>query len=227
MTVSELSHPPGTPPPEASAPGAAWAPGRARTRWGYAVWLFVGITIAVPELWAVAGNPWWLTISATVGHLEQLWNPVKMAVIALIVTGAVQLLTYPPGPRGGARQMGRPSRWRTHNGRLTRAQDGQADSIPFAVGYFPAAVLLVAGAGAATTALGAGKWVAGYVIYGLIAAAFLIVPSVLAFWFGKEVPFPTLYRTLADLDRRSHAAVVVVLAGLAVLAVHLVAYPWP
>jgi hypothetical protein len=60
-----------------------------------------------------------------------------------------------------------------------------------------------------------------------MAVAFLVVPNVLAFWFAKEVPFPTLFRTLSDLDKRWHSAVMVVVAGLAVLAVHLVAYPWP
>lgn len=67
----------------------------------------------------------------------------------------------------------------------------------------------------------------GYVIYSLMAVAFLIVPNVLAFWFAREVPFPTLFRTLSDLDKRWHSAVMVVVAGLAVLVVHLVAYPWP
>jgi hypothetical protein len=67
----------------------------------------------------------------------------------------------------------------------------------------------------------------GYVLYGLIAVAFLIVPNVLAYGFAKEVPFPTLFRTLADLDRRWHPLVLIIVAGLSVLVVHLVAYPWP
>ena len=86
---------------------------------------------------------------------------------------------------------------------------------------------MVAAAGAITAALGASTFTVGYVIYGLMAVAFLIVPNVLAFWFAKEVPFPTLFKTLSYLDKRWHSAVMVVVAGLAVLAVHLVAYPWP
>jgi hypothetical protein len=86
---------------------------------------------------------------------------------------------------------------------------------------------VVAVGGAVTAAQGASKFTVGYVIYGLMAVAFLVVPNVLAFWFAKEVPFPTLFRTLSDLDKRWHSAVMVVVAGLAVLAVHLVAYPWP
>lgn len=57
--------------------------------------------------------------------------------------------------------------------------------------------------------------------------AFLIIPNVLAYWFAKDVPFPTLFRTLADLDRRWHPLVLIIVAGLSVLVVHLVAYPWP
>jgi hypothetical protein len=36
-----------------------------------------------------------------------------------------------------------------------------------------------------------------------------------------------LFTTLDDLDRRSHLAVMVIIAGLVVLAIHLLAYPWP
>jgi hypothetical protein len=115
-----------------------------REWWGYGVWIFVGAVIAVSELWAVAGNPWWPTISATVGHLELLWSPVRVIVIALIVSGAVQVFSYPPRRREFRPPGARPLRWRTD-----------------------------------------------------------------------------------DLDRRWHPAVPVILAGLAVLAIHLVAYPWP
>jgi hypothetical protein len=41
------------------------------------------------------------------------------------------------------------------------------------------------------------------------------------------VPFPTLFRTLADLDEVWHRAVLIIVADLSVLVVHLVAYPWP
>lgn len=194
-----------------------------REWWGYGVWLFVGAAIAVGELWAAVGNPWWLTISATIGHLEQVWSPVKIIVVALLAAGAVGVLRYPPSQ--SAFPARHPARWRTDNGRLTRSEGGEADELPGL--YFPLTVATVAAAGAVTAALGASKFTVGYVIYSLMAVAFLIVPNILAFWFAKEVPFPTLFRTLSDLDKRCHSAVIVVVAGLAVLAVHLVAYPWP
>lgn len=196
-----------------------------RERSGYGVWLFVGAVIGVAELWAAAGNPWWLTISATVGHLEQNWSPVRIIVVALIVVGAVQMLRYPPGKDEFPGSPRHPARWRTDNGRLTKRE--RADEIPHAELYFPVAVVVVAAAGAVTAVLGSSKYLVGYVIYGLIAIALLIIPNAMAFWWAKEVPFPTLYRTLYELDKRSHSAVIVVLAGLVVLAIHLVAYPWP
>jgi len=199
----------------------------AHERWGYVVWAIVGAAIAIPELWAAAGNRWWPTISATIGHLEQSWNPVKIIVVALIAAGAVQLLRYPPHQNEYAALPGRPARWRTANGRLTRVNEGQAEMLPFAAAYVPAALIAVAASGAITAGLGGGRFVVGYVIYAVMAVGLLIVPNVLAFRWGKEVPFPTLPRTLVNLDGRFHAAVTVVLAGLAVLVVHLVAYPWP
>ena len=139
---------------------------RRRERWGYGVWGFVGAVIAVSELWAVAGNPWWLTISATVGHLEQLWSPVKVIVIALIVCGAIQVLRYPLHQDTYPATPGRPERWRTGNGRLTRARAGQARELPFAGWYFPVAVMAVVAAGAAATMLGGSRYVVGYAITG-------------------------------------------------------------
>jgi hypothetical protein len=199
----------------------------AREWWGYGVWLFVGAVIATSELWAVAGNPWWPTISATVGHLEQLWSPVKIIVVALIAAAAAQMITYPPY-RGEFGLDGRPARrWRTAGGRLTKTPGEQAEPIEHAGWYFPAAVVVIAGAAATAASLSSSKLVIGYVLYGLIAVAFLVIPNVLAFWFAKDVPFPTLFRTLADLDRRWHPAVLVIVAGLSVLAIHLVDYPWP
>jgi hypothetical protein len=199
----------------------------ARRWWGYGVWLFVGAVIATSELWAAVGNPWWPTISATVGHLERLWSPVKIIVIALIAAGATQMLAYPPHRGESAPAGGGARRWRTGTGRLTKVQDGLTEPIEHAAWYFPAAVVVIAGGAAAAAWLSSSKYVMGYVLYGLIAIAFLIIPNVLAYWFAKDVPFPTLFRTLADLDRRWHPLVLIIVAGLSVLVVHLVAYPWP
>lgn len=161
---------------------------RPRERWGYGLWLFTGGVIAVPELWAASGATRWPTISATVGHLEKLWSPVKIIVVALIAAGAAQALANPV--QDGER--------RTPAGRLMRGTRQSAE----VVSYFPAATLTSA------------TFTIGYVLYGLIALGFGIVPNALGYWFAKDVPFPPLLRTLADLDRRWYPA-------------DLAAYPWP
>jgi hypothetical protein len=71
------------------------------------------------------------------------------------------------------------------------------------------------------------RWILGYVIYGLIALLCVVVPSILAYFFAKDVPFPTLSRMVANLEARVHAIGMVILAGLAVLLIHLALYPWP
>ena len=55
----------------------------------------------------------------------------------------------------------------------------------------------------------------------------VIIPDTAAYVFAREVPFPTLFRTLEYLDARYHPALLVVCSGLTVLAIHIVAYPWP
>src|ERR1022692_3705455 len=93
--------------------------------------------------------------------------------------------------------------------------------------YFPLALGIVAVGSliAATTA--SDMYVLGYVLYGLFAIFVVIVPDVLAFWFARDVPFPTLARTVADLERRWSPATMVIVAGLVVLMCHLAFPQWP
>jgi hypothetical protein len=71
------------------------------------------------------------------------------------------------------------------------------------------------------------KYQIGYLIYGLLGAV-VTVTSILAFWFRTDgVPFPTLFETVKYLQRRVHWLATAIVAGLAVLAVHLALYPWP
>jgi hypothetical protein len=66
----------------------------------------------------------------------------------------------------------------------------------------------------------------GYVCWGLFAVC-IVIPELLAY-FGKSfTPFPGVARTAANLAARWPIVAMVVLAGLAILGVHLVFYPWP
>lgn len=70
------------------------------------------------------------------------------------------------------------------------------------------------------------KYEVGYIVWGLFLIA-VIIPEALAY-FGKSfMPFPGIARTAANLEARKPVAAVIVLAGLTILAVHLVFYPWP
>jgi hypothetical protein len=213
----------------AAAPGARIPARAAAEAWGYLVWGLTGAAIAFPEVWALAGTPRWPTISATVGHLEQLWSPTKALVVALITAAVVQMITYPP-TRNEYRLSGDRLRWRTRTGRLTKADPASAPGpreLPFAAAYFPAALAVTAAAATLAAQLSDDRFVLGYALYGAMAVTLLAVPNALAYWWAAEVPFPTLLRTLEYLDARFHPAVVAICSGLAVLAIHIVAYPWP
>ena len=192
----------------------------ARERWGYAVWGSVALVIAIPEVIAAAWNKaTWPTISGTIGHLEEIWSPTAIIVVAGIVVIAVQ----------AAKAM-RTDGVRTVRGPAPAPTPPQSRRAEILYGVFaflgvlgPAVVALVLRSDTSRHT----KWILGYVVYGLVAVVCIGFPSALAYWGGKDVPFPGLFRTLADLERRWHWAAIIVLAGLAVLLIHLALYPWP
>ncbi len=66
----------------------------------------------------------------------------------------------------------------------------------------------------------------GYVVWGALAA--IAVATEITAWLGKDwLRLPTIAATAADLQARFPWAATIILAGMAVLAVHLVFYPWP
>lgn len=66
----------------------------------------------------------------------------------------------------------------------------------------------------------------GYIVWGTLAA--LMVATEVMAWLGKTwLRLPSIARTAADLQARLPVLATVILAGMAVLAVHLVFYPWP
>jgi hypothetical protein len=54
-----------------------------------------------------------------------------------------------------------------------------------------------------------------------------VIPELLAVFGRSFMPFPGLTRTATNLEARLPWVAMVILAGMAVLAVHLVFYPWP
>jgi len=115
---------------------------------------------------------------------------------------------------------------RTATGRLTRSTPGSVRELSV-IAYFLVALAVITGGCFITVSVTSNAWILGYVIYGLFAIFCVLVPYVLAFWFASDVPFPTLARTIGDLQRRWRPATMVIVAGLIVLMLHLAFAPWP
>lgn len=198
-----------------------------REKWGYGVWLFTGLLFGIPETWAGVANPPWPTLSNTVWNLESLWSPVAIAVVVLIVFIIFSVVRHPAAQAGYVvTREGEPGRGRTASGRLTRSSAESVSELSV-FAYFPLALGIVAVGSiiAATTA--SDMYVLGYVLYGLFTIFVVIVPDMLAFWFARDVPFPTLARTIADLERCWNPATMLIVAGLVVLMCHLAFPQWP
>jgi hypothetical protein len=188
-------------------------------RWGYRVWAAVGAVIAIPEIWAAAwGEGPWPTISGTTGHLEDLWKPTAVIVVALIAIAAARSLGYGARPEVNT--------------------DAAVPSTEAWNGWWPYAYFLGALVCIAVPSLIVAKvvpegpesrFVLGYVMYGLIGFFFLVVPAVAGGMrsLRLEIPFPTLFRSVANLEKRVPVVALVVIAGLVILLIHLALYPWP
>jgi hypothetical protein len=211
--------------------------------WGYGVWLFFGLIVAVPEIWAAKWkeSAKWPTISATVGELEY-WHPwVALIVVAVIVLSAYSALRYAPEKTGvlpeienGEQRGGLVGDKALPN----RSQKGlrlTASPTPlreFGVGFYFAIALAIIALG---TAIAAAKtdvddeFATGRTLYGLTALFWVALPSALA-WpknWGLEITFPTLFETMRSLERRLRIIALAVAGGLAILLIHHVLYPWP
>jgi Amino acid permease len=214
-----------------------------RRTWGYVLWGIAALVIGIPEITAaVAGKrklPF-TTISEMTGHLERHHTWVELIVVAAIVYGVLSSFREAPGP-------GAPGK--TRAGRLTvrPADVGEhrhgfgSDPAPvwFAVAALGSFVVIT------LATLAAIHWRSdddhfqpAYVLYGLIGLLWLVVPGLVAFFGGKDAPFPTAFQTVANLEdwlRKkgrfgpflAWLVTYVVFAGLAILLLHLTLYPYP
>jgi Amino acid permease len=214
-----------------------------RRTWGYVLWGIAALVIGIPEITAaVAGKrklPF-TTISEMTGHLERHHTWVELIVVAAIVYGVLSSFREAPGPAAAGK---------TRAGRLTVRPEvaGEhrlgfaADRAPlwFTVAAIGSFVLIT------LATLAAIHWRSdddhfqpAYVLYGLIGLLWLVVPGLVAFFGGKDVPFPTAFQTVANLEdwlsRKGRfgpflawLVTYVVFAGLAILLLHLTLYPYP
>jgi hypothetical protein len=206
--------------------------------WGYAVWSAMGVVIGVPEIWAAAaGSDFaWPTISTTVGHLQDRWPVVALVPVALIVMGGYSVFRV--GAASTAVQADMQALGRTPEGRLAKqdvsfeqlagggvpAVSGR-DDIPV-VRYFALATLVVV-LGTLAAIPSENRFLVGYVLYSLIAAFWVVIPNLAAYFLGKDIPFTTLLFTVRSLGRRLQFVAALVAALLVILLLHLALYPWP
>jgi hypothetical protein len=211
--------------------------------WGYGVWSFFGVLVAVPELWAAISSETarWPTISATVGYIEYHHVWVSLVVAGVIVAFAYSALRYRVDRTGvlpvmvewketGGIQGDPALPYRTPRGlRLTRSVSPVAE-VSAGV-YFGCSLIVIAvctGIAAAASDID-DEYAVGLTLYGLTAAFWVVVPMLLA-WpkrWSVDIPFLTLFETFRSLDRRLRGVALVVAAGMVILLIHLVFYPWP
>jgi len=245
--------------------GRILAPKLERRRWGYFVWVIALGVIGIPEIIAAKWSHWlpFTTISGMTGHLERQHNWVELIVVAVIVFVVFSTVRVRPQPQ--ALEPTKDSPGRTPGGRLTIKQspaaadrEGQPlgrEAIRFDDHYAPGIFFI--SAALACIAVGVATYAAtrawddrphhyqpAYVLYGTLAVLWLIIPSLVAFTWGKDPPYPTLFRTISNLEdwfkaRRwqikdrligpyiAWLIAFVILWGLVVLLLHLTLYPFP
>jgi hypothetical protein len=244
-----------------------------KRRSGYLIWGIAGLVIAIPEITAAfdKGALPFTTISAMVGHIERHWNLFELIVVAAIVFLIFSTVRVPPPrPEQGASDDGEEAAEepapesalvekprRTAGGRITVLPPPPSEVAPAnfdeqgVPGIFVAAAIVsfaaITGATLATIAWwddGKPHYHPAYVLYGLIGLLWLLIPSVAAFLWTTDVPFPTMFRTVSNLEDwfRSKPWSIrsrpigpmlawllsyLIFWGLVVLLLHLALYPYP
>ena len=176
---------------------------------------------------------------------------MELVVVAVIVFVIFSTVRISPRTRSGVAQAEderQPAR--TPGGRLTfgkpassRTEFDEAEA-PVLFGFmaFLSLVVIALATWAATHWWdGTHHYQPAYVLYGLLGLLWIVIPSTLAFVLAKDMPFPTLYRTITNLEdwlrarawRWSLGPILawlvsyVILAGLVILLLHLTLYPYP
>jgi hypothetical protein len=224
-----------TPDPAVPAPGwwarlVAWCGSHPREARGYLVWGVATAVVAVPELTAALWehSPW-PTISTTVGQLELHHGAIAIIPVVLIVLTSSHVYA-PRQSRHVTMELGIPlARGRTAGNRRTR-QGGSPSSMGLPYLYATLAFMLVPACIAVW--LFHNHTVSSLLAVGLIlwlpvGLVCVVIPSILAHYWAKDVPFPRLWDTVGALEDRLHWLAVTLLALLVVLLLHLAFYPWP
>jgi hypothetical protein len=204
-----------------------------KEKWAYLIWGIFGFLVAFPELWAAidSDSAPWPTISGTVGEIEYHHPAFALAVAAAIAGSAYSALRYQPERTGVLPDRGDealPNR--TQGGLRLTGSHSPLPRIGAGVYFFVSLVIIGVGTAVAViTTDVTEEHTVGRTIYGMTALLWVIVPSVWAWLpkWGRDIPFLTFFGTVQSLERRLPVAPPVIAAGLAILLIHLVLYPWP
>jgi hypothetical protein len=211
--------------------------------------------LAVPEITGAISNGalGFKTASETIGHLERYHNWIELGVIGAVVVIVFSLAKVsfaragePDPPQGQAT--------RTAGGRLTfHPTDASNDKKPREFGGEPAPLVFGICAVVSAALVALAGWVAtqwwddprrfhaSFVIYVSVGALWFLLPSLIAFFWGADVPYPTMVATVKNLSswledrtwpwalgpKLGWLVTFVIIWGLAVLFVHLTLYPYP
>jgi hypothetical protein len=207
---------------------------------GYVVWTIALVIFAVPEIAAAANSRmWFTTFSGVIGHAEEVDDWVSIIVVFVLVACVLHAVRVTAGHLPSASLSSRDreqagARVRTNQaralhvvpseGRLSRGQDFVEIEWWHYLGF---ALLVVIAGALVPLPFTSDRHVRGAALFGAIGLVFFLVPGLLAYAYGRFVPFPTLFRTFLNAERRWKVFTAVVAAGLTFLTLHLVFYPWP
>jgi hypothetical protein len=176
------------------------------------MWAIPAEAIAVPQIAAAMGATFlpFAPLSAMMTHIEDRWAWSKYLVVGAIGLPVYLLRAYPPMAEPTVDPEQHP---RTPGGRFTLGSVGQSvgqkryefdDSLVPTL-LFSTLTVVVVFVSLATWA--AVKWWddphhyhPAYVLYGSIVYYWFLLPELIVLFGGRDVPFPTLYRTVRNLD---------------------------
>lgn len=206
---------------------------RARTRLTTAerrallYWLPIALAIGAVELAGALSGAFrnfipWPTISSTIGHLEEGASWVGVVVVGVITLAAFGTLKTKSG-----RDWADPHRpMASDPSNIEEAELDTRRRTLLRYGW-PTVFLVTALIAFLVHAVDGAKYVLGYAIYGSFLVVGILIPILLVHRARRATGFPSLLVALSALTRRLRATPAIILAGLAVLVLHLALYPWP